>query len=177
MSADRRAVLALVKEAFSGDGRDGHEEVEIVERTWEVGDPIRRLDLVAAEDDGLLVGHVLAAPGRLRCRETGNDTGAPAGRSVLAVAPLAVLPSRQRQGVGSSLMREVLSRAQSSGAPMVVLLGHPTYYPRFGFEPADAYGIAYDPVGFGNPAFMVRPFVPLGDGWRGSFMYCWEDPQ
>lgn len=175
LAADRQAVLALVREAFSGEGhdgrqRDGREEVEIVDRTWRLGVAPAGLDLVAVEFDGLLIGHVIAAPGRLR-----TEGAAAADRPVLAIAPLAVRPSRQRQGVGGSLMREVLSRAERAGARLVLLLGDPGYYQRFGFEPAGAYGIVHPPGALNDPHFMIRRLGPLGEGWRGAFAYCWED--
>ena len=174
LPTDRAAVLALVEEAFSGEAHDGREEVDIVERTWELGAAPAELDLIAVDNDDHVIGHVLAAPGTLRRVEEAHDR-APADRQALAVAPLAVLPSRQRQGVGSSLMREVLSRAERSGAPLVLLLGDPGYYRRFGFEPADTYGIFYPPVGPGDPHFMIRRLRDLGGGWAGAFVYCWED--
>lgn len=180
LAPDRPAVLALVEEAFTGkgpDGRqhDGREEADIVAHTWELGIAPAELDLVAVEDDGRLIGHVLAAPGVLRGRQGEDDGEARVDRRALAVAPLAVLPSRQRRGVGSSLMREVLSRAEASGAPLVLLLGDPAYYGRFRFEPAGSWGIFYPPAGPEDPHFMVRRFRQLGEEWRGAFVYCWEN--
>lgn len=168
-------MVALVREAFSGEGhdgrqRDGREEVEIVDRTWRLGVAPAGLDLVAVDADGLLIGHVLAAPGRLR-----TDGAAPLDRPVLAIAPLAVRPTRQRQGVGSSLMREVLSRAERAGARLVLLLGDPGYYRRFGFEPAGASGIVHPPGAPDDPHLMIRRLGRPGGGWRGAFAYCWED--
>lgn len=168
-------MLDLVENAFSGEGHHGREEVEIVERTWELGVAPAELDLVAVQEEGLLIGHVLAAPGTLSGGEPGGDGSALADRRVLAVAPLAVVPSRWRQGVGTSLMREVLSRAERSGAPLVLLLGDPAYYRRFGFKPAGTYGIFHPPARLDDPHFMVRRFGELGEGWRGAFAYCWED--
>ena len=63
------------------------------------------------------------------------------GHEVLALAPMAVLPERQRAGVGSRLIEVALRRAAETGFPLVVVLGHPAYYPRFGFEPAAGYGV------------------------------------
>jgi predicted N-acetyltransferase YhbS len=121
----------------------------------------RACELVAVDDDEV-VGHVLGAPG---------DLG---GRAVLAVAPLAVAASHRGRGVGASLMTELLTRAEASGWPLVVLLGAPAYYARFGFEPAGPFGIVYPPVGADSPHFMVRRFVPADRGPRGEFRYCWE---
>lgn len=180
LPADRCAVLNLVREAFSGkrrDGRhyDGHHEVEIVDRTWALGVGPAALDMVAVEDDGLLIGHVLAAPGELRASDAACARTATAVRPVLAVAPLAVLPSRQRRGVGSSLMRGVLSRVAGLDAPLVLLVGDPGYYRRFGFEPAGNYGIFRPPGPLDDPHFMIRRLGHLDEGWRGAFTYCWEE--
>ena len=57
------------------------------------------------------------------------------------LSPLAVAPDRQRQGVGSALVRAVTQRADERGEPLVVLEGAPAYYGRLGFEPADPLGI------------------------------------
>jgi putative acetyltransferase len=58
------------------------------------------------------------------------------GLKILGLAPMAVLPSRQRGGIGSALVRDGLERCRLSGVQAVVVLGHAEYYPRFGFIPA-----------------------------------------
>ena len=60
---------------------------------------------------------------------------------MLAIGPVAVDPAVQRRGVGSALMHAAMSLAVARGVPALVLLGHPTYYPRFGFEPARGAGL------------------------------------
>ncbi|WP_243398156.1 GNAT family N-acetyltransferase [Deinococcus koreensis] len=65
---------------------------------------------------------------------------------------MSVLPEQQRQGIGSALMREALSRVRDSGEAMVVLWGHPEFYPRFGFRRASDFGLLPD-----TPAAMVYP--------------------
>lgn len=57
------------------------------------------------------------------------------------IGPVAVLPARQRQGVGGALIRAAVELATERGEPVLCLLGHATYYPRFGFERARALGI------------------------------------
>ena len=158
---DRPAVVELVRSAFTDATRDGHEEVEIVERTWTLrsGDDV--IDLVAARD-GEIVGHVLGAAGVLN--------SAP----LLAVAPLAVAPAHQGQGVGSLLMTELLQRAEDAGWPAVVLLGNPQYYERFGFEHAGRTGVVYPLVGSESPYFQLRRLSLYTPSLEGSFAYCWE---
>ncbi|MEU8953089.1 bifunctional class I SAM-dependent methyltransferase/N-acetyltransferase [Streptomyces sp. NPDC048518] len=87
------------------------------------------LSCVAEAPDGSVAAHALLT----RCRVG----GAPA----LALAPVAVLPAHQRTGAGSAVVRALLDAARARGERLVVVLGHPSYYPRFGFEPASGYGI------------------------------------
>lgn len=160
---DREAILAVVRDAFSNGGRDGREEIDIVRDTWSLGAVPDGLELVAVEDGGV-IGHVLAARGDLD------------GREVVGIAPLAVTPGRQGAGVGTALMTELLRRARDAALPLVVLLGHPAYYARFGFEPSGPLGIVYQPVGAGNPNFQVCRFAAYDPTYRGTFTYCWETP-
>jgi putative acetyltransferase len=157
--ADREAIRRLVREAFSSENRDGLEEVGIIDSTWALDPGPRDLELVATEG-GSVVGHVMAALGDL------------AGREVVAVAPLAVSPSRQGEGVGHALMTELLSRAEAAELPLIVLLGFPGYYSRFGFEPSDPLGISYRLER--NPHFLVRRLSRYEPSYRGDFVYCWE---
>jgi putative acetyltransferase len=150
-AADRDDVLALVRAAFATGGRDGQEELEFVSATWRLGASPPGLELVA-DDHGTVVGHVLAAAG---------DLG---GRATIGIAPLAVAPERQRQGIGSALMVELLRRLERDRWPMAVLLGDPGYY--------SSFAISYPPVGVGSPYFMVRRFSTEDLG--GEFAYCWE---
>jgi putative acetyltransferase len=71
-------------------------------------------------------------------------------------------------------MNEVIRRAEESSEPLLLLLGLPRYYRRFGFEPAAPLGIDYLPAGRGNPHFLVRKLATYGPEWRGEFNYCWE---
>jgi putative acetyltransferase len=160
-AGDRDAVLDLVRAAFTNRGHDGQEEVDIVVTTWARDASPDGLDLVAV-DDGAIVGHVLAAVGRLDGVET------------LAVAPLAVTPARHGQGIGSALMGELLARADAAAWPVVLLLGHPAYYERFGFVPAGSVGIVYAALGAEDPHFQARRLTQYDPALRGSFVYCWE---
>jgi putative acetyltransferase len=87
------------------------------------------LSIVASARDGTIAAHVLLT----RC----HVDDAPA----LALAPCAVLPAYQRQGAGSAAIGAALDAARGQGANLVLVLGHPEYYPRFGFTPASGYGI------------------------------------
>jgi putative acetyltransferase len=80
------------------------------------------------------VGHVLFSPAVIE-----GEHGKLAGSGL---APLAVLPEYQRQGIGSELVRAGIAHIRQSGCPYVIVLGHPEYYTRFGFEPASRFGIS-----------------------------------
>lgn len=86
-----------------------------------------------AEVDGHIVGHVIISYATL---ETGDGD-----RRVAMLSPLAVDPERQKNGIGSKLVRCALDKARSMGEAMVVLEGDPNYYRRFGFERSHHYGI------------------------------------
>ncbi len=91
--------------------------------------------LVAEAVDGAIVGHVLVSEGDLL-----DDKGELV-RRIWMVGPVAVVPDRQRRGIGTALMKAAIEFATTHGQPVLVLLGHADYYPRFGFEPARAIGI------------------------------------
>src|SRR5229473_5162689 len=101
---------------------------------------------LVAEDDAV-VGHILFTSVMVES----------AGRRVLGMglAPMAVLPDRQRQGIGSQLVRRGLDILLERGCPFVVVAGHPEYYPRFGFERASKHGLASQWDGIPDAAFMV----------------------
>ncbi len=90
--------------------------------------------LVVEAPDGALVGHVLLSEGDL----VGEDGST---RRIWMVGPVAVVPQHQREGVGGDLMRAAIDLATERGEPILCLLGHASYYPRFGFEPARPIGI------------------------------------
>ena len=123
-------------------------EAEIVDRVrgtrdwWEDG------SLVAVDAAGSIVGHVLLSRGRLvGTRGSETDIG--------MIGPVAVLPERQRRGIGGALMSAAIAAATARELPMICLLGHPTYYPRFGFEPARAAGIQPPDASWPDEAWMV----------------------
>ena len=73
--------------------------------------------------------------------------------SAVALAPMGVIPDRQRQGIGSALVREGLRECRAAGERIVIVLGHPEYYPRFGFSSALASRLRSP---FSRNAFMAR---------------------
>jgi putative acetyltransferase len=111
---------------------------------------IPELSLVALESSGV-VGHILFT--RITV-EGGSRT-----HDALALAPMAVLPPFQKQGIGSALVSSGLEEARGLGHRVVIVLGHPDYYPRFGFVPAQPVGIL-PPFEVPSEAFMVLELQP-----------------
>jgi putative acetyltransferase len=134
-------------------------EAELVDRLREAG--AVTISLVA-EQHGRVVGHVLFSPVRVE--------DAAGSSEALGLAPMAVVPELQRGGIGSALVRAGLDACRRGGHPIVFVLGHPAYYPRFGFEPAAARGLHYA-EGF-ERAFFVAELEPGAlAGRRGVVRY------
>jgi len=108
------------------------------------------ISLVAIDEDRV-VGHIFFSPVTI---ESATDSF-----TAMGLAPMAVLPECQRQGIGSLLVREGLRECQRIGHEIVVVLGHPEYYPRFGFVPASSKGLRseYDVP---DEVFMVAELTP-----------------
>ena len=127
-----------------GFGRE--DEARLVDALREGG--FARVSMVA-EVDSEVVGHILFSD---------LSIVTPHGIvEALALAPMAVIPSRQRQGIGSLLAREGLLLCRESGHRIVVVLGHPEFYPRFGFSAKSTERLRSP---FSGPAFMAAELVP-----------------
>jgi putative acetyltransferase len=153
--ADHDAIWHVHERAFA----PSIAEAKLVDELREAGDLVPELCLVAEEGGGV-VGHIAYSRARLD-----------SGHEALALAPMAVLPDRQRGGIGSALVRESLDRAAGTEFPLVVVLGHPAYYPRFGFEPGAVHGIL-DPYGVPLDAWMVRLLPAYTPAARGLVTYA-----
>jgi putative acetyltransferase len=122
--ADRAAVRAVNEAAFGTST-----EADLVEALHRKA--LRLVSLIA-EADGEVIGHIVFSPVSLVEH---------AHLNVMALGPMAVVPDRQRKGIGSALVREGLARCKDLGCLAVVVVGHADYYPRFGFAPASRYGL------------------------------------
>ncbi len=124
---------------------------------------------VVAVDGNIIVGHILMRAAML---VSSHDV-----MSILALAPMSVLPEYQGRGIGTEMVRFALERAKSSLFPAVVVLGHPEYYPRFGFVKASDKGI-YAPFTIPDEVYMVLELIPnVLDNVTGTVRYppCFAD--
>lgn len=138
-TADHPAIRAVVEAAFGKP-----DEADLVERLRAAGDVVFEL---VEEDDDQIVGHILY-----------SRLWADSVQLFAALAPLAVRPDRQRSGVGKRLTAASIETAKDFGAHAIVVLGHPEYYPKFGFSP-EAAGKISCPYS-GSPAFMALELEP-----------------
>jgi len=155
--SDIPAIDTVNREAFGQDG-----EARLVRALRKGGDYIPGSSLVAVHE-GKIIGHILFAPISIES----EDASVPA----VALAPLSVLFEYQCRGVGSGLVEEGLRICREQGHRIVIVVGHPTYYPRFGFTPAPVRGIKA-PFPCRNEVFMAYPLVDGAlDGIHGTVRY------
>lgn len=154
---DREAVAAVHAAAFATEDGSKPVEVGLVERLRADGDVLAGLTLVV-EDDGAVVGHVVCSRGFVEDRPT------------VALGPIGVLPAKQRQDVGTTLMAAVLAAANAFDEQAVFLLGDPGYYGRFGFVLASAVGVR-PPVAEWVEHFQVRRLDAWDGSLHGTFRY------
>lgn len=123
-------------------------EADLIDALRQEAAPI--ISLVAARDVKI-VGHIFFSPVTI-----GSETNT---LNAMGLAPMAVLPTYQNQGIGSALVREGLKECRRRDYDVVVVLGHPKYYPRFGFKPASSTGLRceYDVP---DEVFMVIELKP-----------------
>ncbi len=152
LPGDRVDVRAVHTAAF---GRSA--EADLVDSLRATEGWLPALSLVA-EQDGGVVGHVLFSDVVL------------AGRPVLSLAPLGVLPDHQRTGVGSALVRTGLAIAERTDRGLVVVLGNPAYYARFGFLAGGAHGVL-DPFQAPEGYFQLRRLPGYKPGLIGEVIY------
>ncbi len=143
--ADHDAIRQVTIDAFSSSvfGHDG--EADLVDTIRATASP--QFSLVATSEE-TVVGYVVFSPATLN---TGNGelTG-------MGLGPLSVLPEFQRQGIGSQLVTNGLTHAWATGAAFVIVLGHPDYYPRFGFVPALDHSVTHGFAGIPQNCFLIQ---------------------
>ncbi len=139
---DQDAIFAVNASAFETPA-----EATLVDMLREQAQPIVSL---VAEDQGNVVGHIMFSPVSL---SENHDL------KVMGLAPMAVAPEHQRKGIGSALVLAGLEQCRQLGFVAVVVLGHPEYYPRFGFSPSSRFGIDSE-YEVPEEVFMAMELVP-----------------
>jgi len=139
--ADETAIFDLTEKAFADMEISSHTEQFIVDALRKAG--VLTVSLVA-EVDGQVVGHIAFSPIQISDGSQGW----------YGLGPVSVLPEWQNKGVGSALIREGLERLKRLGAKGCCLVGHPEYYPRFGF--VNPTGLSHE--GVPPEAFFALPF-------------------
>jgi putative acetyltransferase len=157
---DKAAIWEINRLAFGGEA-----EPNLVDKIRNSTGYIPQLSLVAVRQ-GRVVGHILFSLIEIRL-DARTDPPMPA----LALAPMAVHPDFQSQGIGSALVRKGLEICRDLGHVAVVVIGHPDYYPRFGFTSARSKGLeALFPVP--DEAFLAIELMPGSlHGVKGSVVY------
>lgn len=159
---DHKSVFDLIEKAFEKEEYSDHKEQFLVERLRKSAAFIPELSIVA-EVENEIAGHIL-----LTKLEIKGDTEF---FESLALAPVSVLPKFQGKGIGSKLIVHAHEVAKELGYKSVILLGHPDYYPRFGYELCKKYNIE---MPFDVPAenCMVIPLTENGlSGVNGKVVY------
>ncbi len=156
--ADRSAIHLVHEAAFPTPA-----EANLVNALRSAGDATVSW---VAEHDGKVVGHILFSPIVI---DGGDGQRRPFG---VGLAPMAVVPTHQRKGIGGRLVHAGLESCRNAGHTRVVVLGHPDYYPKFGFKPASRFGIQ-STYGVPDDVFMAQALVPGSlDGWSGTVHYA-----
>ncbi len=156
---DEPGIRAVELEAFTGP-----EEADLVDRLRDEA-PDGLLSLVAVDTAGTIVGHLLLSPCPV------EDDAGDVVAVVTAIGPVAVTPAVQFRGVGSSLMYAAMSLAVARAVPALVLLGHASYYPRFGFDSARGVGLRPPADAWPDAVWMARRLPAWDESMRGTVRY------
>ncbi|WP_417708800.1 GNAT family N-acetyltransferase [Roseibium aggregatum] len=143
---DEAAVRELVMSAFPSDM-----EARLVHTLRHCGALV--LEQVAIDADGRIVGHIAYS------RVTPAAVGSGQGMQVVCLAPISVWPDRQKTGIGSALIKASLDSLKDLGEDLVLVLGPPSYYPRFGFDPVLARKVQGP---YAGDAFMALALTEAG---------------
>lgn len=130
--SDHHWVIELTEKAFESLEISDHTEGKLVDNLRKAPTFIGELSLVA-ELNGQIVGHILFTPIRIENGEQQFQS--------LVLAPVSVLPEFQKQGIGGQLIIAGHQKARELGFQSVILIGHPEYYPRFGYKTASGFGL------------------------------------
>ena len=152
-ASDREAIARVLRAAFEGD-----DEARLVDALRDAGHLL--LSLVA-EEDGEVIGHIAFSPMTV---DSATDKYA-----AICLAPVAVVPHRQKRGLGGALVNAGLDELRATVDGGVFLLGHPSYYPRFGFRPAREFDVHYQDDRDAFMALELRPGALVHVSGTGHF--------
>ncbi len=156
--SDHAEIDAVVRAAFT---RHPDDVALLVERIRASENYLPELAVVAVDDSGVLAHTMLSWVGLENSSR----------ERILNLSPMSVRPDRQRQGVGSKLIRSVLDRAEAAGEPAVMVEGIPGYYPQFGFERASTLGFVPPSESIPDDAFMVKRLPGYDPSCAGRIVY------
>jgi len=151
-SKDFSEVFLLIEKAFLKEEHSDHQEQFLVERLRKSEAFIPELSLIA-KIGNQIVGHILLT----KIEIINEQDSIPS----LALAPVSVLPKFQNQGIGGKLIKHSHYIARSLGYKSIALLGHPNYYPKFGYQKASKFGIVF-PFEVANEYCMMLELVENG---------------
>lgn len=140
---DSASVAEVTRKAFEASEFGHNGEAELIDQLRATEETV---SLVGCLDDSV-VGHLLFSPVTLRC-ERSQTIG-------MGLGPMSVLPEHQRHGIGAALVTAGLKQLFDEGCPFVVVLGHPDFYPRFGFDIASGHGIQHGFDGIPQNLFFI----------------------
>ena len=130
--ADYHSVFHLIRDAFQNEIHSDRSEHYLVERLRNSKNFIPELSIVA-ELDNEIIGYILLT--RIKIKNNKNHWNS------LALAPVAVLPKLHHQGIGAKLINYAHQKAKELNFNSIVVLGHPTYYPKFGYKMLNQFSI------------------------------------
>lgn len=136
--------IQVVKQAFATAEHSDGDEFQLISRLRDSDDYHSEYDAIALNDDNQVIGHAMLSEAMV-----GNTP-------IFVLAPLAVLPKYQKQGVGSALITYLEVTAGEDMRRAISILGDPAYYGRFGYQPASDYNIT-PPAGIPAEYFMIKP--------------------
>lgn len=156
---DVEVIREVTAAAFARPGEPEPAEAGLVDALRADVGWLPALSLVAESPDGEVVGHLVATRAWV------------ADAPSLGLGPVSVRPDWQRRGVGSALVHTIIGAADARGETMIVLLGSPDYYRRFGFRLSEEFGVV-PPEADWRPHFQLRPLSAYRPDLRGQFRYA-----
>jgi predicted N-acetyltransferase YhbS len=159
---DYEEVIKLTDLAFKDMPFSSHKEGELVSKLRKGVNFVEELSIVAKLNNKI-IGHILFTKLNIKDGEKLYET--------IELAPVSVLPEYQRKGIGSKLINEGIERAKKLGFKSVIVVGHPEYYPKFGFEPAAKYNLKSS-IDVPSEVFMAMELVEDGlKDVKGTVIY------